>query len=245
MNRLVLLALVGALLLSACTPRGGAASQQAPDPPSSAGESAPQSVAPPSTPQPAPSAAPVFVEDEAFYNDVLLVYGAIWEGEGDNRFLRSDYAGLYYTGPWKGPDQLAYNGGFFQWYLHMMWQEDITDAQRAEKYKSPFGEGTGWFFPEAYFETAVQTYFDIDTETLRKNQMIYDAEHKGYYEGVGGIGERPKVILEDVEKDGDLRRLHILLQSVGGGSAGKKTLTIQLLPGEPGRYYYVGWDDRT
>jgi len=94
----------------------------------------------------------------------------------------------------------------------MVLKEDLSTEELQEKYKSPFGPDTGWFFPQELFEPLVIQHFDVSTEYLRSDPDIYDAEHQGYYiGGGGGIGAIPAIVLQDVEKDGDLRRLHILL----------------------------------
>jgi len=146
-------------------------------------------------------------------------------------YLSSAIAGLYFSSDWKTPEELPV-GDYFTWYLTMVWKEDISIQELQEKYKSPFGPDTGWFFPQELFEPLVIRHFDVSTEYLRSDSDIYDATHRGYYiGGGGGIGNIPAIVLRDVEKDGDLRRLRILLDYGDGEWAPNenKILTVRLM----------------
>lgn len=147
-----------------------------------------------------------------FYEHILLTYGGEMKTDEENEpYLSSAIAGLYFASDWQSPQELS-TGSYFTWYLTMVWKENLSFEELQEKYKSPFGPDTGWFFPQELFEPLVQQYFDVSTEYLRSDANIYDAEHQGYYIGTGGgIGEIPAIVLQDIESDGDLRRLHILL----------------------------------
>ena len=167
-----------------------------------------------------------------FYEHILLTYGGVMQvGEENNSYLSSTKMGLYFASDWNTPEELSV-GAYFAWYLTMVLKEDRSIEELQEKYKSPFGPDTGWFFPQDLFESLVLQYFDISIEHLHEDLDIYDTEHQGYYiGGGGGIGPVPAIVLQNVEKDGDLRKLHILLdygdkQWVPSES---KILTVRLL----------------
>jgi len=147
-----------------------------------------------------------------FYEHILLTYGGVIHTDEKNEpYLSSTKMGLYFASDWKTPEELPV-GAYFTWYLTMVLKEDLSTEELQEKYKSPFGPDTGWFFPQELFEPLVIQHFDVSTEYLRSDPNIYDAEHQGYYiGGGGGIGAVPAIVLQDIEKDGDLRKLHILL----------------------------------
>lgn len=147
-----------------------------------------------------------------FYEHILLTYGGVMQMDEEKEpYLSSTKMGLYFAPDWQNPQELS-PGAYFTWYLTMIWKENLPLEELQEKYKSPFGPETGWFLPQDLYEPLIQKYFDVSTEYLRSDASIYDAEHQGYYIGAGGgFGEIPAIVLQEIESDGDLRRLHILL----------------------------------
>ena len=225
MKRFIMLILAAILLLSGCsgnTADSAAAMEMA----SSQKESIPEAVNPPEK--------ELFVEDEAFYLQVLLTYG----GELINGVLRPEAVSLYYISEgWQHPEEL-HPGSFYTWRLCQMWSEDITYEERVEKYKSPLGPDNGWFFEREEYEALVQSYFNISVEHLRSDPTYYSTELNGYTLSTGGgIGERPVIELEAVEKKDDLRLLHIVLKA----SSGNEHMVLTICIGADRKYKFVSY----
>lgn len=155
---------------------------------------------------------PAFVEDDAFYQNILLTYGGeIATKQDGNTQLEMSVASLFTNIGWIDPYELT-SSDYYIWYMTMMWKEDTTIEERQEKYKSPLGENSGWFFPQDLFEPLVLKYFDVSVDHLRSDPNVYSEEYKGYsIGGGGGIGESPPIILEKVESDGNQRKLYVRL----------------------------------
>lgn len=121
----------------------------------------------------------------------------------------------------------------------MMGKDETPWEELKERYASPFGENSGWFFPQEYFEPLVQQYFAVSTQHLRSNPDFYCPQEGGYYVPFGGgKGEQPEIILNQVEKEGELRRLHISLPYTSQ-LAENRVLTIRLE--EDGSYQYQSY----
>lgn len=177
------------------------------------------------------------------YDEMLLVFGGTVEEPADAKpYLRTSEAGLYFTSDWKSPIELD-AGSYFAWYMSMMWKEELTASERREKYKSPIEGDEGWFFPQELYEAKIMEYFDVTTEHLRSELLIYNSELKGYYLPTGGgIGERPEIVLRDAEENGDTVTLHIRLMypgATGSNTGNDKVLTVKKKPG--GGFMYMSW----
>jgi len=231
MKRILLLIIAIAMLLAGCNGNAADDSSAQQEPFSSQESILEESGAPTQEPT-VPKDAPL-IEDEEFYREVLLNYG----GEMLDGVLHTAIVGLYFSEDWeKAEDLLA--GSFYTWRLCHMWNEDLPDEEKAEKYASPLGPDSGWFFSQEEYEALVQEYFDVSVEYLRSDQKFYDAENKGYYfDGSMGIGERPAIELKEVEAEGDLRRLHIALRYEFGEE--QKVLTIRI--GSGGAYKFESY----
>ena len=194
---------------------------------------------PDSRPESADPAQDPFSE-EAAYEEMLLTFGGVrqTDDQGAEQLVPSTVS-LFYGEDWSSPEELDATR-YFSWYLSMMWKEDLTQEEKEEKYKSPFGEDTGWFFPQEYYEPLVQTYFEVSTEHLRDTD-IYDAEHEGYYiGGGGGKGLTPVIRLDGMEQEGELLRLHITLAYGEEYQPDeKKILTVRV--GEDGGYRFESY----
>lgn len=221
----ILLLVVSISLLVGCGMPGDDSSSSLPSSSSQAGSLAPE--------EGNPTDGLTEEQQAAFYQDVLLTYG----GELVDGTLHTATASLYLGEEWDDAEKLS-PSSFYIWRLGMMWNEDIPQEEKAEKYASPLGEDTGWFFPQTDFEPLVQQYFGVTKEHLRSQKDIYSGEHEGYYHGGGfGIGESPLVVLGEVEVEGSIRRLHIQLKYEGQSEP--RTLTIRV--DEDGNYQFAGY----
>ena len=152
-------------------------------------------------------------EKQALYRQIVSDYGAReCTDEQGNLYWEPTIVSLYYGDSWTDVNQLT-PGQYFSWYFSWMLREDLTDEQQREKYESPFGENTGWFFPQEIYESTVMRYFDVTEETLRSDPAYYHAEYEGYNVGTGpGKGETPHITLEEVQWEEDVVHLTLQLQ---------------------------------
>jgi len=232
MKRILIIFITAAMLLAGCNGNAAESSGASQESLSSQEENIPQesgaSAQEPAEPEDAP-----LVEDEAFYREVLLNYG----GEMVDGVLHTAIVGLYFHDDWENAEDMP-AGSFYTWRLCRMWNEDLPDEEKAEKYASPLGPDNGWFFSQEEYEALVREYFDVSIEHLRSDQKFYDAENKGYCSPGGmGIGEHPAIELIEVEAGDNLRRLHIALGYESGEE--RKILTIRV--GSDGAYKFVSY----
>jgi hypothetical protein len=227
MKKGIVIMLVLALILAAgCKARTGTDVSYPPES-SEAASSAPESEESASEPEPESSQEEESSDIDTYemgpYDEMLLVFGGVIEYPGDSApYLRTSEVGLYYVGDWNSPGELD-AGSYYSWYMSMMWKEGLTNSELKEKYKSPLEGDMGWFFPQDLYEAAVQKYFDVSTDYLRSERHIYDPDLEGYYlpGSSGGIGERPEIVLDEFEEEGDVVKLYISL------GADKKVLTVK------------------
>ena len=228
MKRILIIFITAAMLLAGCNGNAAESSGASQEPLSNIPEESESPAQEPAEPEDAP-----FAEDEAFYRKVLLNYG----GEMVNGVFHTAIVGLYFHDDWENAEDMP-AGSFYTWRLCRMWNEDLPDEEKAEKYASPLGPDNGWFFSQEEYEALVREYFDVSIEHLRSDQKIYDAENKGYCSPGGmGIGEHPAIELIEVEAEDDLRRLHIALGYESGEE--RKILTIRI--GSAGAYKFVSY----
>ena len=181
-------------------------------------------------------------ETELPIEEILLNFGAsLYSPDDGSSYIRTDVASFYYLDDSDlsslSPDS------YFSWYLSMMNKENLTLEEKQEKYASPFGENTGWFIPQEYYEPLVQQYFDVTTEYLRSGSA-YQPEEEGYWlGGGGGVGVRPIILLHKAEREGDLVYLYLTLapgETYAHTSNEYKILTLRLE--EDGSYRYLRYE---
>ena len=182
-------------------------------------------------------AAGTVLPDDAFYEAVLCAYGAEWHtDESGARYLQERVAAPYSWGPWTNAEAIP-PAHFASWFRGYLDGQGVSGEAMAERYASPFGEGTGWFFPEAEFERTIQHYFAVDTDHLRSDPLVYSADEGGYRMLGGGVGDLAKITLDRVEAEGDLCHLHLSLSYFSFPDPVSRVLTIELRP--DGSYRFV------
>ncbi len=142
------------------------------------------------------------------YEAILLNFGAgkTTDERGEPR-LQTSGLSFYYLPDTENFAALSPDS-YFSWYLSMSNKENLTYEERLVKYKSPFGEDTGWFFPQDDYEPLIQQYFDVSTEHLRSGDA-YQADYGGYWlDGGMGLGIRPYILLYKAEQKGDVLSLY-------------------------------------
>lgn len=167
----------------------------------------------------------------SFEEQVALNYGAqvVRSPHGTSQIKVSDVS-LFFIDDWTNAMDVE-AGAYYSWYLSMVWKDDLSYEEQREKYKSPRQEDEGWFFPQDIYESAVQQYFDVTTEHLRSERLIYNEELEGYYLGTGGgIGEGIIVTVLDMEEQGELRKIRVRLrpESSVEDTGEHKVLTIKM-----------------
>ena len=85
-----------------------------------------------------------------FYIQVLMMYGAAEDPE--TRELRPLHVSLFYGDGWKDGSELT-AGDAYCWFLSFV--NDLSTEEMEERYASPFGEDTGWFFPAEELESTL------------------------------------------------------------------------------------------
>lgn len=172
--------------------------------------------------------------------EMLLNFGAVkYPSESGGDYFRTDVVSLYYL---DDTDLSALSPDiYYSWYLSMISKEDLTQEEREKKYASPFGENTGWFIPQEYYEPLVKQYFDVTTEYLRSGS-VYLPEEEGYWLGGGGVGLRPVILLHSAQQEGNLLRLYLTFTSDAypHTPAEYKILTLRLE--EDGSYRYLRYE---
>lgn len=171
-------------------------------------------------------------EDTALslHEEMMLAYGGVMEiNQLGNQVMRVSEVSLYYIGDWEGAEAIE-SGSYYSWYLSMAWKEGLSSTELRAKYCSPLEGDEGWFFPQELYESKIQQYFDVSTEHLRAERLIYDENLQGYYlQGGGGIGERPLLTLDSVTENGDTVTLRIKLspQDDLNAASSYKLLTVR------------------
>lgn len=189
------------------------------------------------------------VEDAALHRDILVNYGADADSGKDGALLEVHKGvSLFQREDWSSEQPLPLTF-YYSWNLGQLWNEDISDEERLEKYAHPSGqENVGWFFPQDIYEARATQYFEITVDELR-TAPEYDAKNKGYaVGGGGGFGATPKIALYQVESapdtGGDILKLHLTLvyneHNQEGGVNEYKILTVRLAG--DGSYQYIGYE---
>lgn len=171
-----------------------------------------------------------------FYIQVLMMYGAVEDPE--TRELRPLHASLFYGDGWKNGSELT-AGDAYCWFLSFV--NDLSTEEMEERYASPFGEDTGWFFPAEELESTMAAWFEgVTPEQFRADSSFYDAEHHGYRTLSGpGIGELPRLELGEVRAEGDLRTIPVFMDYASGADR-RMELTIRITPDQKS-YRFVSW----
>lgn len=171
-----------------------------------------------------------------FYIQVLMMYGAVEDPE--TRELRPLHASLFYGDGWKDGSELT-AGDAYCWFLSFV--NDLSTEEMEERYASPFGEDTGWFFPAEELESTMAAWFEgVTPEQFRADSSFYDAEHHGYRTLSGpGIGELPRLELGEVRAEGDLRTIPVFMDYASGADR-RMELTIRITPDQKS-YRFVSW----
>lgn len=184
-------------------------------------------------------------ETELPIEEMLLNFGAsLYSNDDGSSYMRTDVVSFYYLEESDESDLSSLSPDlYFSWYLSMSNKEGLTLEEKREKYASPFGENTGWFFPQEYYEPLVQQYFDVTTDYLRSGSA-YQAEEKGYWlGGGGGVGIRPVILLYRAEQEGNLLRLYLTLapgEAYAHNPNDYKILTLRME--EDGSYRYLRYE---
>ena len=181
------------------------------------------------------------LEEDAFYEEVLCTYGARWHSDENGKsYLQEVVTAPYSWDPWVDTEDIP-PFQYIGWYRAYLDTTDLSDAEFAKRYASPFGEGTGWFFPQEEFENAIQQYFAVSTEHLRSDPTIYHADQGGYQCLGGGVGDLARITLDRVESEGDLHHLHLTLTYLSLPDPVERVLTIRVRSDE--RYQFASYTE--
>lgn len=170
--------------------------------------------------------SPAIENGQINYQEVLRLYGAedAKQEDGSTAIMPTATSLYYYSEAW-GPDAPLPPDGYFYWFFSSTMKEEYEYKQTA--YKSPLGKDQGWFFPQEVYEGRIQQYFDVSVELLRQHQW-YRGDLGGYQmQTGGGRGDTPKLYVDTVDTEGDLRRIHVILK-YSSGTEERRTLTIRV-----------------
>lgn len=151
--------------------------------------------------------SPTFVEDNAFYQDILLSYGGeiiTVVNEGNRQYLSAPMTSPFFASDWETFGEFSV-ASLCTWYY--VGEEEATKNGFIPDDFLELG-----IYPQELFEPFVQEHFNLTKEQLRSGSDIYDAEHKGYRIGWGGaMGNAPEIKITNIEKDGNIRKLHLFI----------------------------------
>jgi hypothetical protein len=233
--------IVALLAFAGCTVRDTASNSE---PPTSQTETAPPATEPetepPTATEPPTEPEPTLTEDRA--NEIMCIFGAepevLYDDKGqiipsDVVTYQTEVISFYYDEDGIASADEIDPYGFYGWYMAytLLQQEKIAGIIPDFQRFAPVGDESAGLYgaPADNYERIVTSFFDVDVERLR-GEDLYNEEFHAYVPMTGpGIGERPSIRVTDMMQEADLITLEIMLEREFEGSSAF-TLTVRENP---------------
>lgn len=169
-------------------------------------------------------------EENLFYRDILLNFGGSINHEG--RVTPFKFASLFYEENGYADCSDMEPLDYFVW---MCCYERLHPEIEMSETVNKNGASVNYFSAELY-ESTVQSFFDVETEKLRSDE-IYDAK-VGYYleNSPSGFGIIPAITLVSTEKEEDILKLRV---KICGEEENEFLLSVRLF--EDKKYKYISY----
>ena len=169
-------------------------------------------------------------EENLFYRDILLNFGGSLNHEG--RVTPFKFASLFYKENGYADCSDMEPLDYFTW---MCCYERLHPEIETIETINKNGVSVN-YFPEQLYENTVQSFFEVEADRLRSDE-VYDPE-VGYYleNNAAGFGIVPTITLVSAEKENDILKLRIKIR---GEEENEFLLSVRLL--EDKSYKYISF----